>query len=265
MSNRKTILLIDDEVILREIVKIALEAQGYSVVEAGNGLEGIEKLKTLNPALIILDMNMPKMGGFEFYKSICGSGTRPPYPIMVLTAHAHLEKLFKEIEIDGFMTKPFEIDQLLAEVNMIVQRRSKSQGKPKSSATYVLDSLEVCLVDSSPDAQEKISSCLINGGFNVHCCENGLQAIEYIFEHVPDAALVSLKLPDISGDIIIQRLKQIVKTQKVKCILYVKELAEKTIISQKISQKSGLDCFVDTDTPEDLLKAINKILSIKKY
>ena len=264
MSGGKTILLIDDEIILREIIKIALQVQGYTVIEAGNGLEGLEKLKSIEPTLIILDMNMPKMGGFEFYKVICGNKDRPPYPIMVLTAHAHLEKLFREIPIDGFMTKPFEIDQLLREINMIVQKRLKSQDKTGKSTSNILSSLNVCVVDSNPEALEKISSCLRTGGFNVHCHESGLQAIEYISEHVPDAAMISLKLPDISGDIVIQRLKYMAKTQDVKYIMYLKELAEKTIVTYHIAQKSGINHFVDTNNPEALLKAVNEVLGIKK-
>ena len=71
MSDQKTILLIDDEIDLQQLVKIALKSKGYNIETANNGLEGLAKLETVKPDLIILDMNMPKMGGLEFYQKIC--------------------------------------------------------------------------------------------------------------------------------------------------------------------------------------------------
>ena len=123
MSNQKTILLIDDEVSLQQLVRMTLKTKGYNVEIAGNGFEGLEKLKTLKPDLIILDMNMPKMGGLEFYQKICCGGDHPKYPVLVLTARANMEQLFKEVNIDGFMAKPMEIDDLLKEVDIIIQKK----------------------------------------------------------------------------------------------------------------------------------------------
>ena len=107
MSNPKTILLIDDEIDLQQLVKIALKSKGYTIETANNGLEGLAKLETLKPDLIILDMNMHKMGGLEFYQTICYGTDKPRYPVLVLTARANMEQLFKQLNIDGFMAKPF--------------------------------------------------------------------------------------------------------------------------------------------------------------
>ncbi len=119
MGVRKTILLIDDEVDLVDLVKFQLVAKGYNVVTANDGLEGLERLKIVKPDLIILDMNMPRMGGLEFYGKISTDRGKSKYPVLVLTARANLEKTFKDIAVDGFMSKPFEIDQLILEVERI--------------------------------------------------------------------------------------------------------------------------------------------------
>ena len=121
-NNQKTILLIDDEVNLQQLIKITLNAKNYHVETAGNGLEGLAKLETMKPDLIILDMNMPKMGGLEFYQKICDGTDRPRHPVLVLTARANMEQLFKPLNIDGFMAKPFEINDLLHEVETIIQK-----------------------------------------------------------------------------------------------------------------------------------------------
>lgn len=128
MSNRnnrqKIILLADDEINLQQLMKITLKSKNYHVETANNGLEGLDKLKTVKPDLIILDMNMPEMGGVEFYRKICYGTDHPRYPVLVLTARAGMDQLFKQLNVDGFMVKPFEIADLLHEVESIIEKRS---------------------------------------------------------------------------------------------------------------------------------------------
>jgi DNA-binding response OmpR family regulator len=125
MTSPKTILLIDDDIDLQQLTKITLKTRGYIVETANNGLEALSKLETLRPVLIILDMNMPKLGGLGFYQKICNGQDRPLYPVLVLTARANLEQLLTQMNIDGFIAKPFEIDELVRQVDAIVEKRSK--------------------------------------------------------------------------------------------------------------------------------------------
>jgi len=126
MSGPKTILLIDDEIDMQQLTKITLKARGYIVETANNGLEGLSKLETLKPDLIILDMNMPKLGGLGFYQKICNGQGHPLYPVLVLTARANLEQLLVQMNIDGFIAKPFEIDELLRKVDAIIEKKVKT-------------------------------------------------------------------------------------------------------------------------------------------
>jgi DNA-binding response OmpR family regulator len=122
VTTSKVILLIDDDIDLQQLTKIALKSRGYVVETANNGLEGLAKLETLKPDLIVLDMNMPKLGGLGFYQKICNGQDRPPYPVLVLTARTNLEQLLMQMNIDGFMGKPFEIDELLSKVEAILEK-----------------------------------------------------------------------------------------------------------------------------------------------
>lgn len=122
MAEQKTVLLVDDDIDLQQLTKIALKSRGYVVETANNGLEGLDKLGTIKPDLIVLDMNMPKLGGLGFYQKICDGKDRPPYPVLVLTARTNMEQLLTQMNIDGYMGKPFEVDEFLQKVDLIIRK-----------------------------------------------------------------------------------------------------------------------------------------------
>lgn len=121
---QKTILFIDDETDFVEMMKLQLEREGYIVVPAYNGEDALGKLEQIKPDLIILDINMPKMGGLEFYNRIITQHGRTRYPVLVLTARADLDGLFKDIEAEGFLQKPFEIGDFTSEIKRILTDRT---------------------------------------------------------------------------------------------------------------------------------------------
>ena len=258
-NQQKTILVIDDEIDLQQLIKMTLKSQGYQVQTADNGAHGLEKLKSITPHLIILDMNMPIMGGLEFYKRICVDG-HPKYPVLVLTARANMEQLFQEFNIDGFMTKPFEVEELLEEVDTILKNRSGLSKKVKVSATGELP--RVCIAENDQDAFNAIGTAFLNAGYVVNPARNGTEAIERICATIPEVALIKLSLVDIQGDIVILKLKRIARAQAVKYILYTPKTAENIIIGEKIGQKDGIDRFVQYSNPQQLVDAVGEILRL---
>ncbi len=259
-NSTKTILVIDDEIDLQQLVKIALASKGYKIETANNGVEGLEKLKKLTPDLIILDLNMPKMGGLEFYQKICDDKGQPKYPVFILSARANMTQLFKDFNINGFMTKPFEIDELLDEVDTIITK--KSPQIKKITVRGVERAPKVCVVETDQEILKKLGMEFLNSGYLVNSASNGTDAIERIYETLPDIALVKLALDDLSGDLVILQLKRMTKTQHIKFILYASYVAERTIIVDKISKKEGIDCFVQYSNLQQLINATHELLRI---
>jgi CheY-like chemotaxis protein len=111
-TDQRTILVVDDDADLRTMVVLLLETAGYEVRVAADGVEALEQLKDGLPDLILLDMRMPRMDGWEL-----GRRLRLAYgheiPIVVMTAAERAEKRAKEIEADDFVAKPFDVDNLL--------------------------------------------------------------------------------------------------------------------------------------------------------
>lgn len=118
----KLILVVDDEPDLREMIQYQLASQGFKVETAVNGLDALDKLKTINPNLIILDMNMPEMGGQEFFRKISDLHNIPQYPILALTANVSIKGLFQEFNVEGYIAKPFTFEELLRAIIIILDK-----------------------------------------------------------------------------------------------------------------------------------------------
>ncbi len=117
----KTVLIADDDPHIRRLITELLEAEGLRVVNAVNGEEAVEKTLAENPDLLILDVIMPKLDGFEVCKKIRGETASP---ILFLTAKDDLVDLVSGLAIGGddYITKPFKGAELIARVKAALRR-----------------------------------------------------------------------------------------------------------------------------------------------
>ena len=113
------ILVVDDDPSIREVVSDILGSEGYSVATASNGAEALEVVERTRPALVLLDMRMPVVNGWDFAREIKERGLRPCICIMVMTAARNARHWAEEINADGFVAKPFELPDLLAAVEQL--------------------------------------------------------------------------------------------------------------------------------------------------
>ena len=122
----QTILVVDDERKLREMIRTYLEQDGYRVVEAGNGREALYVARYEKPDLIILDLMMPEMGGYDFMRTYSKEAETP---VIMLTAKIEEgdKVLGLELGADDYVTKPFGIRELIARVRAVL-RRGQKQG-----------------------------------------------------------------------------------------------------------------------------------------
>lgn len=113
--NKKTILVVDDEKAIRQLLKINLEKEGYNILEANEGLEAIQIVSEQKPNLILLDVMLPGMDGLSICKRIKNMMNIPI--IMVTAKDTEIDKILGlEIGADDYITKPFSIRELIARV-----------------------------------------------------------------------------------------------------------------------------------------------------
>jgi len=112
----KKILIVEDEANIRELLRLYLEREGYTVLEAENGVEGIKKWKSDKPDMLLLDVMMPVMDGYEATQKIrqLEDKTKADIPIIAMTANAFEEDAKAAIEagMNAHMAKPIRIESL---------------------------------------------------------------------------------------------------------------------------------------------------------
>lgn len=122
MDQKKTVLIVEDEKNIVDIIRFNLQREGYSTLEAYDGEAGLAAVKEHNPDLVLLDVMMPKMTGFEVCKTLRDSGSN--VPVIILTAREEEEDKILGLEIgaDDYITKPFSMRELLARVKANIRR-----------------------------------------------------------------------------------------------------------------------------------------------
>ena len=124
----KTVLIVEDERAIVEIVKFNLQREGYETMEALDGETGLELARSGDPDLVLLDVMLPKMNGFDVCSALRAAGSAVPV-IMLTAREEESDKVFGlEAGADDYMTKPFSMRELLARVKANIRRRAMDAG-----------------------------------------------------------------------------------------------------------------------------------------
>ena len=121
-DGKKTILVIEDEQHVRQLVSRLLEKNGYAVETAFDGLDGLRKLEELEPDLIIADVMMPTLDGLTFTKALKARRETRSIPLIFLTAKSDPLSMIEGINVGAkyYITKPFQIEDVLSKVHKVL-------------------------------------------------------------------------------------------------------------------------------------------------
>ena len=121
--DKKRILVVDDERHIVRLVQVNLERAGYEVLTAFDGIEALDKVKNDDPDMVVLDVMMPRMDGFEVLKNLQSDPRFQNIPVIMLTAKAQDADIFKgwASGVSSYLTKPFNPRELLVFVERIFQ------------------------------------------------------------------------------------------------------------------------------------------------
>jgi DNA-binding response OmpR family regulator len=126
-SQSNTVVCIEDEPGVIELIRLILERRGLRVVGAASGAQGLEVVRQVRPSLVLLDLMMPGMDGWEVYRRMKADATMKTIPVIIVTAKAEGidEVLAKHIaKVDDYIKKPFSLQELLQAIERVLGRKT---------------------------------------------------------------------------------------------------------------------------------------------
>jgi len=131
-KSKKKILIVEDEANIRELLRLYLERENYTVIEAENGVEGVKQWKTAKPDMLLLDVMMPVMDGWQVCKEIRAESD---VPIIMLTAKGETIDRVSGLEMgaDDYIVKPLEMPEVIARVRAVFRRIAPDDAAEKIS------------------------------------------------------------------------------------------------------------------------------------
>lgn len=140
MADGPRVLVVDDEENIRDLIAMGLRYEGFEVMAHGDGRSALTAVPTFRPDLIVLDVMMPDLDGFEVCRRLQADGERAP--VLFLTARKGMEDKLTGLTIGGddYLTKPFGFEELLARIRVILRRTAKST---QASRRMVFSDLEL--------------------------------------------------------------------------------------------------------------------------
>jgi signal transduction histidine kinase/CheY-like chemotaxis protein len=171
----KEILVVDDDTGIRQLLRQELEAVGYNVREAGDGIDAIDKIKKKRPDLIILDVMMPGMNGFDTAAVLKNDPQTAEIPVVILSVLEDRDRGYR-IGVDRYFTKPYNTDNLIDEIGTLLSRGSSRK--------------KVLVVDEDRSTLKTISDALESRGYTVVEASEGTECIKKALSEQPDMIII---------------------------------------------------------------------------
>lgn len=250
-ETKDRILLVDDEKHLLISLKDFLTFEGFDVTLARSGEEALKRCDEIPPDLIILDMSMPGMGGIGFFKKICDVNGNPRFPVIVLTARAHMEDFFSNLAVDGFMGKPCDEEALARKVREVLAQKRSREIKDLRAGKLVL------LAEDDKRLQNGIKASLEGHGLTVETVESGPEILEKAVQCKPDVLLMKEVLPGLNGSAAVNLLAVMPSLKDVSMAIYDEHGSPSTL--RKVEAMASVDTVIASADPRTIAHAVLKL------
>lgn len=219
-----TILIVDDERLICDLLRAVLGRQGHEVITASNGREGLELFKQHKPRFTLLDLRMPEMNGIEVLKHI--RAIDPKAAVMILTAWGSdaLEQQARQLGVMDFLSKGLALDVLVAAMERALPKPaqapaaapaaspSQAAAAPGAPAAEVLPTVQaatdsILVVDDEPQICELLQRFLSLRGYRVRAVPDGPQALAAVEQEVPQLVVLDMNMPGMNGVEVLRKLR----------------------------------------------------------
>ena len=207
----KKILVVDDDPDIIELITMVLQNKGYQLNSALNGHQALEILEQETPPeLIITDVLMPEMDGYTFYKELKRDENFAKLPVIILTERKNMEDSFRALGVEGFLQKPFSIENLTSQVEAILENAVAA----RKFAQKVLIAGTIGSVISRMNLQLKDMGCQVASG------TTGAQAAFQAMSLLPDMFLVDVTLDNFFAHEFVRVMRYFPQFKKTPILIY---------------------------------------------
>jgi two-component system NtrC family sensor kinase len=252
VSASPTVLVIDDSLTFREILKERLESAGYLVVTAATGEEGLRVAAELRPAAVVVDGVLPGIDGATVIRRLRLDTALRRTPCMLLTASGSrdAELLALDSGADAFVRKDEDVEMVLARVGAIVRSAgSSSEGEAPAS---LLGPKRILAVDDSPTYLQALAAQLAQDGYEVALASSGEEALDLLAVQTFDCILMDLMMPGLSGQEACRRIKASSATRDIP-LMMLTALEERGAMLEGMS--AGADDYIPKSSDFEVLRA----------
>ncbi|MGE4014468.1 MAG: response regulator, partial [Alphaproteobacteria bacterium] len=183
-GERATVLVVDDDDNVRQMMSRLLEREGYRVITARDGIEGIRLAREHHPQAVTLDVHMPGLDGWDTLRTFKADTELATIPVVMVTILDEANKGFR-LGAAEYMVKPIDRERLRQVLRAYTQRAAKSQ--------------RVLVVDDDALTRERVARMLAADGYTIDEAENGAVALELARSQAPDIVLLDLLMPVMDG------------------------------------------------------------------
>ena len=202
------ILVVEDNLELRELIASYIKEAGYEVARAGDGNEALRLAKTLKPFAITLDLMLPEKNGWEVLRELKEDPATADIPVIIVSAANGLKDGFSFGACD-YLTKPVDKESLLSSLKKLSLTTKVKRG-----------SYTVLVVDDDPKAVELLAQILQGEGFGVIKAYGGEEGVTLAMKGSPDLVILDLMMPEVSGFEVLERLRNWHDTKDIPVIIY---------------------------------------------
>ena len=221
---QKNILIVDDELLNLKLLSGMLASEPYNLTTVTSGREALVKIKQQPPDIILLDIMMPDMDGFEVTRQLKNNSETKDIPIILVTALTEYQDKIKGLEVgaDEFLNKPVQAEELLTRIQSLLRmkeyhERLSCKASTEESFTRKIDLLNaedqlqkgtVLLVEDNPEYQHLLEFHLADQPYRLLLATTGREALALIEKESIDCLLIDIMLPDVDGFTICEKIHE---------------------------------------------------------
>ena len=244
------ILLVEDNETNMKLFRDVLQTKGYSTLEATTGEDAVELARTLVPALVLMDVQLPGIDGIEALAQLRGDERTSAIPVVALTAQAMRgdSERFLDVGFDGYLSKPVDVIELIR----VVEGTAIVSDRPA----------KILVVDDVPENVRLLEAVLVARGYEVVTATDGPEALDLVEAEEPDLILLDVMMPGLDGYAVCSQLRANDATAVLPVIMVTSSIGQE----KRKAIEAGADDFIPKPFNHDeLLTRVRSLVRIKRY